>query len=103
MSRRSPRSYISRTFPDARRGRSETGGMGGRLPGLKDDDGDDALGVALVVVVVGIESREARPVARALLVARLPGTDGAAVAADLDLGLRIGHQVVEPGRVPVGP
>src|SRR5215210_3669119 len=31
MSRRSPRSYISRTFPDAMRGRSETGGMGRRL------------------------------------------------------------------------
>src|SRR3954447_9600479 len=60
MSRRSPRSYISRTFPDARRGRSQSGdspsgrspeglpgsrgGMGRRLSGLEDDDGDHAVG-----------------------------------------------------------
>src|SRR3954449_11027530 len=99
INRRSPRSYISRTFPDARRGRSETGGMGGRLPGVEDDDGDRPLGVALVLVVARIDLREARPVARPLLVVRPPGTHGAALAADLDLGLGTRHQVVEPGRV----
>src|SRR3954468_17980532 len=100
---RSPRSYISRTFPDARRGRSETGGMGGRLSGVEDDDGDRPLGVALVLVVARIDLREARPVARALLVVRPPGMHGAALAADLDLALGTRHQVVEPGRVLVGP
>src|SRR3954469_23494378 len=103
MSRRSPRSYISRPFPDATRGRSEAGGMGRRLSGVEDDDGDDAVGVALVLVVARIDLREARPVARALLVARPAGTHRAALPADLDLDLRARHQVVEPGRVLVGP
>ena len=77
MSRRSPRSYISRTFPDAMRGRSETGGMRRRLPGLEDDDGDDAVGLALVVVVGRVAGDEPRPVRRALLVrAAGPSRDG---------------------------
>src|SRR3954447_23901696 len=102
MSRRSPRSYISRTFPDARRGRSETGGMGRRLSGLEDDDGDHAVGIGLVVRVVRIDLDEARPESLALLALGPPRADPTAVTADLDLGLRIGHQVVEPRRVLVG-
>src|SRR3954470_8860807 len=37
MSRRSPRSYISRTFPDARRGSSDTGGMARTVPAAAVD------------------------------------------------------------------
>src|SRR3954447_1913177 len=103
MSRRSPRSYISRTFPDATRGRSETGGMGRRLSGVEDDDGDDAVGVALVLLVARIDLREARPVGRGLPFPRPPGPPRAPLPADLDLDLRARHQVVEPGRVLVGP
>src|SRR3954452_7707509 len=118
MSRRSPRSYISRTFPDARRGRSQSGdspsgrspeglpgsrgGMGRRLSGLEDDDGDLAVGVGLVVRVVRIDLDEARQESLALLALGPPRADPTAVTADLDLGLRIGHQVVEPRRVLVG-
>src|SRR4051794_26916444 len=103
MSRRSPRSYISRTFPDAMRGRSETGGMGRRLSGVEDDDGDLAVGVGLVVRLVRIDLDEARPQGRALLVGGPAGPHRAAVAADLGLGLRVGEEVVQPGGVLVGP
>src|SRR3954470_6254546 len=81
MSRRSPRSYISRTFPDARRGRSETGGMGRRLSGLEDDDGDDALGIARVVRVVAVALDEPRPVGLALGIGRPPSPDRPLLAA----------------------
>src|SRR4051812_32696240 len=86
MSRRSPRSYISRTFPDARRGRSETGGMGRRLLGLEDDDGDDAVGLALVV-------RVAR---RVLVGAALGGADHEPLAVrtgEDEGGVRIGARL----------
>src|SRR5882724_11994081 len=103
ISRRSPRSYISRTFPDARRGRSETGGMARRLPRLEDDDGDDAVGLALVVVVARVDLDEPRPVGGALVVGRPPRPHRPAIAADLDLGLRVRHEVVEPRGVLVRP
>src|SRR5256885_11947075 len=104
MSRRSPRSYISRTFPDATRGRSDTGGMRRRLLGLEDDDRDDAvgLGLPLVVVVLRIHRGEPRPVRRALLLGRRPSPDPPALAPELDLGVRRRHEVVVPGRVLVG-
>src|SRR3954467_6283991 len=99
MSRRSPRSYISRTFPDAMRGRSVTGGMRRRLSGLEDDHGDRPVGLALVVRVLRIHLHEPRPERVALLVGRAPRAHTAAVAADLDLGVGRAHQVVEPRRV----
>src|SRR5436190_2547577 len=103
MSRRSPRSYISRTFPDAMRGRSETGGMSGRLAGLEDDDGDGPLGVGLVLVVGLVALDEARPKGAALGVIRHAGADLPALAAlELDLGLGRRHEVVEPRGVLVG-
>src|SRR5216117_1277107 len=104
MSRRSPRSYISRTFPDATRGRSDTGGMRRRLLGLEDDDRDDAvaLGLPLVVVVLRVYRGQPRPVRRALLVGRPAGPHPPPVAPDLDLGVGRAHQVVEPRRVLVG-
>src|SRR3954471_18547802 len=102
MSRRSPRSYISRTFPDAMRGRSVTGGMRRRLSGLEDDDGDRPVGLALVILVRRVDLDEPRPEHGALLVGRPARAHLAALAADLDLGLRRGHEVVEPRRVLVG-
>src|SRR4051812_4758890 len=104
MSRRSPRSYISRTFPEAMRGRSETGGMGRRLSGLEDDDRDGPVGVALVLRVVAVTRHQPRPVPVALGLARLAGTNAAPLAAGhLDLGLRGRQEVVEPRRVLVSP
>src|SRR3954452_4305901 len=114
MSRRSPRSYISRTFPDAMRGRSRApeatpeaelwidGGMRRRLSGLEDDHGDRPVGLALVVRVLRIHLHKPRPERVALLVGRAPRAHTAAVAADLDLGVGRAHQVVEPRRVLVG-
>src|SRR3954470_10368845 len=102
INRRSPRSYISRTFPDAIRGRSETGGMGRRLPGVEDDDGDRPLGVALVVLVVGVALDEPGPVGRPLLVARPARSHSPALAApELELGLGRCDEVVEPRGVLV--
>src|SRR5436305_15128401 len=66
INRRSPRSYISRTFPEARGGRSEAGGMGRRLPGLEDGDGGHPVRRALVVRITGGLLDEARPGAVAL-------------------------------------
>src|SRR5437867_13193479 len=98
MSRRSPRSYISRTFPDATRGRSVTGGMRRRLSGLEDDDRDDAVGrLALVVVVGVVHLHEPRPQCGALLLGRLPRAHAPALAPELDLRLGRPHQVVVPG------
>src|SRR4051812_1051367 len=102
MSRRSPRSYISRTFPDPTRGRSDTGDMRRRLPGVEDDDRDDAVGLALVIRVVRIHLDQPRPQGVAFLLARAPRVHTAAIAPDLDLGVRRAHEVVEPGRVGVG-
>src|SRR4051794_39691276 len=101
MSRRSPRSYISRTFPEATRGRSVTGGMRRRLPGLEDDDGDRPVGLALIIVVVWIHLHEPRPERGALLIGCASRAHAAPVAPDLDLGLGRAHQVVEPRRVLV--
>src|SRR5204863_2312039 len=103
MSRRSPRSYISRTFPDPTRGRSDTGGMRRRLPGVEDDDRDHAAGLALVIRISRIHLDQPRPQAVAFVLARLPRAHRPALAADLDLGVRIGDEVVEPGRVLVRP
>src|SRR3954447_4843572 len=101
--RRSPRSYISRTFPDARRGRSETGGMRRRLSGLEDDDGDHPVRRALVVRIARVLLHEARPVGVALGVGRAPGADAPGLAApQLDLGVRRREEVVKPRRVGVG-
>src|SRR3712207_3948490 len=101
MSRRSPRSYISRTFPDVSRGRSETGGMRRRLPRLEDDGGDPTPRVPLIFGVRRPDLHDAPPEVLALLALGDPGAHRTVLAPDLHLGLRVGLEVVEPRGVVV--
>src|SRR3954451_15801427 len=90
INRRSPRSYISRTFPDARRGRSETGGMGRRLPGLEDGAGSAS----------GERRHAGQPVDDRVRVARVGGQVEDHVEVEPELGPR-GEQLAQRrARVP---
>ena len=72
-----------------------------RLSGFEHDDGDLAFGPTLVGVEIGVRVHEAWPQSRSFVGAGLMRRDGAALGADRDVGVGIGHQVAIPLRVLV--
>jgi hypothetical protein len=74
--------------------------MAFELAGVKDHDGDlPSLGVTLIKVISGINRDHFLPELIALLIAGQTRADLANLRADLNCGVRVCHEVVEPGRV----
>ena len=69
----------------------------GSLTGLEDEHGDVARGPLVVVVEAGVQLVDLLPQPRPLLALGHPGANALAPAADLDLGVGVGLEVVGPG------
>src|SRR5581483_7285918 len=67
---------------------------------LEDHERDLALRPPLVIGVAAVRGHDARPEPGALIGRGDTRPHRAALAADPDAGVRVRHQVVEPGRVP---